>query len=53
MNIEWENNEKHLPKKAYISDHGIGFCPVCHGSLWQNKDESNYCFRCGQKIKWD
>ena len=34
-----------------INDHNIGFCPKCKGSLWQNNDECNYCFRCGQKIR--
>ena len=29
----------------------ISFCPKCGGSLWQNRDESNYCFRCGQKVR--
>lgn len=31
--------------------HGIEICPKCKGSLWQNNDECNYCFRCGQKIR--
>ena len=25
---------------------------MCGDSLWQNRDESNYCFRCGQAIDW-
>lgn len=32
--------------------HGIYFCPTCKGSIRQNQDECNYCFRCGQKILW-
>ena len=34
---------------------GKGRCdllPLCGDSLWQNRDESNYCFRCGQAIDW-
>lgn len=45
--------EKQLPLKIIENGYGVYFCPVCKGSVWQNKDESNYCFRCGQKIKWD
>jgi alkyl hydroperoxide reductase subunit AhpF len=44
---------KEIPLKVIDNGYGVAFCPVCHGSVWQNKDESNYCFRCGQKIKWD
>jgi rubrerythrin len=43
--------EKQIPKEPIKSIYNVYFCPVCNGSLWQNKDESNYCFRCGQKIK--
>ena len=25
---------------------------MCGGSVWQNKDESKYCFRCGQALDW-
>lgn len=28
-------------------------CPFCGGSVWQNADESKYCFRCGQALKWE
>ena len=44
--------KKTMPKKPGISSYDIGFCPECHGSLWQNKDESHYCFRCGQALDW-
>ena len=47
-----ESLSKHIPKEPVISNYDVAFCPVCKGSLWQNKDESNYCFRCGQKIDW-
>lgn len=44
--------EKRMPLEVIQNGYGISFCPVCKGSVWQNKDESNYCFRCGQKISW-
>lgn len=44
--------DKQISKKPVISVYDVAFCPICNGSLWQNKDESNYCFRCGQKIEW-
>ena len=45
-------------KKVYISEKvidncsGFHFCPVCGGSVWLNRDESKYCFRCGQALDW-
>lgn len=44
--------EKQIPKKVIKSPYNVKFCPVCKGSVWQNRDESKYCFRCGQKIYW-
>ena len=32
---------------------GVCYCPECGGSVWQNRDESKFCFRCGQAIKWE
>ena len=40
------------PIKVTKSPYNIAFCPKCNGSVWQNKDESKFCFRCGQKISW-
>lgn len=45
--------EKHIPRPVIYNGYGVYFCPVCHGSLWQIKCESNYCFRCGQKVDWN
>lgn len=46
---------KPKPKEANVYDngHGVHFCGNCHGSVWQMKHESNYCFRCGYLLKWD
>lgn len=48
-----EENEEEEARKVVISDYNVAFCPRCNGSVWQNKDESSYCFRCGQKISWN
>ena len=40
------------PIKVTKSPYNIAFCPKCKGSVWQNKDESKFCFRCGQMISW-
>ena len=52
--------EKHIPKQVKKVRHEtiLGYavtvhCPFCGGSVWQNADESNYCFRCGQKLDWE
>ena len=45
--------EKQIPKKVIRSIYNVRFCPICKGSVWQNKDESKYCFRCGQALKWE
>ena len=45
--------EKQIPLKVIDNGYGVSFCPICNGSVWQNKDESNYCFRCGQEIGWE
>lgn len=44
--------EKRVPMKVINNGHGVYFCPVCHGSVWQIPSESHYCFRCGQKLDW-
>lgn len=48
------NKEVSESKEVMVikSKYGIGFCGNCHGSVWQNKDESKYCFRCGAKLVW-
>lgn len=52
--------EKQIPKQVKKIRHEtiLGysetyFCPNCGGSVWQNADESKYCFRCGQAIDWE
>lgn len=44
--------DKKEDKKVIRNSYGVCFCPYCNGSVWQNKDESKYCFRCGKKLKW-
>jgi len=52
--------EKQIPKQVKKIRHEtiLGYsvtvyCPFCGGSVWQNADESKYCFRCGQAIDWE
>lgn len=52
--------EKQIPKQVKKIRHEtiLGYavtvyCPFCGGSVWQNADESKYCFRCGQALKWE
>ena len=45
--------EKQMPRKVIRSIYHVRFCPTCQGSVWQNRDESKYCFRCGQALKWE
>jgi len=45
--------EKQMPRKVIRSIYHVRFCPICNGSVWQNRDESKYCFRCGQALKWE
>lgn len=42
---------RNIKMDRITNDYNVGFCPKCKGSLWQNNDECNYCFRCGQKIR--
>ena len=44
--------EKQMPRKVIRSIYHVRFCPTCQGSVWQNRDESKYCFRCGQALDW-
>ena len=44
--------DKETAVKAIDNGYGVYFCPKCKGTLWQIQCESEYCFRCGQKIKW-
>lgn len=44
--------EKQMPRKVIRSIYNVHFCPTCQGSVWQNRDESKYCFRCGQALDW-
>ena len=41
-------------KKAKVINNGYGvhFCDNCNGTVWQNVDESHYCFRCGSLLDW-
>ena len=43
----------YMSKKVTNNGYSVYFCPVCGGSVWQNKDESKYCFRCGQALDWN
>jgi hypothetical protein len=59
LNVCAEALEKQIPKKVkkIRQETILGYavtvhCPVCGGSVWQNADESKYCFRCGQAIDW-
>ena len=45
--------EKQTPRKVIRSIYNVRFCPICQGSVWQNRYESKYCFRCGQALKWE
>ncbi len=45
--------EKQMPRKVIRSIYNVRFCPTCQGSVWQNRYESKYCFRCGQALKWE
>jgi rubrerythrin len=38
--------------KVVSNGYGVYFCPTCKGTVWQIKEESKYCFRCGQKLDW-
>ena len=42
----------YIPEKVTENGYGVYFCPVCSGSVWQCRDESKYCFRCGQALDW-
>lgn len=44
--------KKQISKKVTNNGYGVYFCPVCRGSVWQIRDESKYCFRCGQALDW-
>lgn len=44
---------KQIPKEVQTNGYGVYFCPICNGSVWQNKDESKFCFRCGNALKWE
>lgn len=52
LNLAVEALEKQIPKKL-DSNRYVHFCPECNGSVWQITHESNYCFRCGQKLDWE
>lgn len=45
--------EKQMPRKVIRSIYNVRFCPICQGSVWQNRYECKYCFRCGQALKWE
>lgn len=52
-NAAIESLQKQMPVKVTKNSHGVTFCSNCTKSVWQNKDESQYCFRCGQKLDWE
>ncbi len=39
--------------RVKLNSYGVAFCPNCNGSVWQIKDESKYCFRCGEELDWE
>lgn len=47
-----ESMERDVALKVEHNQYNVYFCPVCKGSIWQIRNESNYCFRCGQKLNW-
>lgn len=60
LKICTEALKKQIPKQVKKIRHEtiLGYavtvhCPFCGGSVWQNADESKYCFRCGQAIDWE
>lgn len=52
MENKIENKCTENKAKVVKNSYGIYFCGNCKGSVWQRKDESNYCFRCGKEIDW-
>lgn len=44
--------KKDEPNLVEFNKYNVPFCPSCKGSVWQVQEESKYCFRCGQKLKW-
>lgn len=51
--FEWLVSDMNkIAQKVKTNGHGVYFCPNCNGSVWQNKDESKFCFRCGQELDW-
>ena len=47
--------EKQIPMQVK-KDHADTVCPSCKGSLFNEDlnviEESNYCYQCGQRLKW-
>lgn len=52
LEVVKEAVDKGTPVKR-VSNGVVDFCGSCKGTLWQIQVESNYCFRCGQRIDWD
>lgn len=44
--------ERNIPIKIKQNKYNVYFCPVCKNSAWQIRDQSKFCFRCGQKLDW-
>lgn len=60
LDICAEALEKQIPRQVEKIKHEtiLGYavtvhCPLCGGTIWQDADESEYCFRCGQAIYWE
>ena len=49
--VEEIENENEI-NEVINNGHDVYLCPKCHRSVWQIRDESKYCFRCGCKLKW-
>ena len=53
VDLAIEALDKQTPVRGITSSFGVVFCPNCERSVWQIEDESKYCFRCGQALKWE
>lgn len=44
--------DKSVQMQIKRNPYGIAFCPVCRGSVFQDREYTKYCFRCGQALLW-